>query len=183
MKRFSIATGVGTIAFIVLSQTPFLGNHWETGIAIAQAPTQVQLRLNADKKVVKQVQGTQKVSWEPLQGKALIQPGEVLRYTVTAVNNNNTSIKNLTINQPVPLGMVYILNSATTTSDKSVKMTYSIDGGHSFVEKPVVKVTLLNGKIETKPAPATIYTHIRWNFETPLPAKTTVKGIYQVQVR
>jgi hypothetical protein len=76
--------------------------------------------------------------------------------------------------------MVYVLKSANFTGD--AKITYSIDGARSFVENPTIKVILSNGKVETKPAPATAYTHIR--VQLPLvAAKTTVKVTYQTQVR
>lgn len=175
MKRFVL---VGAIAFF--ATVPVLNQ------AIAQntqTKGQVQLRLDAEKRVVQQVQGQQTSSWQPLQGKALVEPGTILRYTVTADNNSNGNVKNLAINQPIPLGAVYILNSATTNVSDKAKITYSIDGGLSYVETPSVKVVLANGKVETKSAPVTMYTHIRWKFGSSIPAKGSVKGIYLVKVR
>ncbi|GAB1544878.1 hypothetical protein NUACC21_75540 [Scytonema sp. NUACC21] len=190
MKQFAIA-GVRALALLaflstapLVSQISVIVNFSGTAIAQnTQAKGQVQLRLDAEKRVIQQVQGKQTVSWQALQGKALIQPGDVVRYTVSAANNSNGSVKNLAINQPIPLGTVYVPNSATTNGSNGTKITYSIDGGRSFVENPTVKVSLANGKAETKPAPVAMYTHVRWNFGASIPAKATVKGIYQVQVR
>ncbi|KAF3884152.1 MULTISPECIES: DUF11 domain-containing protein [Nostocales] len=184
MKRFVLAT-VGAIAFVATFPVLYQTNYGlETATAQnTQTKGQVQLRLDAEKRVVQQVQGKQTLSWEPLQGKALVEPGNILRYTVTADNNSNNNVKNLIINQPIPLGTVYVLNSATSTANNETKITYSIDGGRSFVEKPSVKVTLADGKTETKPAPVTMYTHIRWKFGSSIPTKGSVKGIYQVKVR
>ncbi|MUG97478.1 DUF11 domain-containing protein [Scytonema sp. UIC 10036] len=184
MKDFVLAT-VGAIALLatvpVLNQTKF---GLETAIAQnTQTKGQVQLRLEVEKRVVQQVQGKQTSTWQPLQGKALVEPGNILRYTVTADNNSNGNVKNLIINQPIPLGTVYVLNSATSNVNNEAKITYSIDGGRSYVESPSVKVALANGKVETKPAPVTMYTHIRWKFGSSIPAKGSVKGIYQVKVR
>ena len=97
-----------------------------------------------------------------------------------AENKSDRPVKNLTLNQPIPKGMVYVLKSTNMTNN--AKITYSIDGGRSFVENPTVKVTLPNGKVETKPAPASAYTNIRLQVPS-VAAKTTVKATYQTQVR
>ncbi|MBW4616280.1 MAG: hypothetical protein KME21_24000 [Desmonostoc vinosum HA7617-LM4] len=184
MNRVSIAS-VGVLAFI--ATVPFVGfvsgiSH--SPIAVAQnikPQPQLQLRLEAEKQVVTQnQQGKQQLSWQPLQGKAVVQPKDVLRYTLIGVNKSDRPIKNLTLNQPIPQGMMYVLQSANASND--AKITYSIDGGRNFVENPTLKVTLPNGKVEIKPAPASVYTHIRLQIPS-LAAKTTVKAIYQTQVR
>ncbi|RUR78751.1 DUF11 domain-containing protein [Chlorogloeopsis fritschii PCC 9212] len=189
MKSFSLAS-IGAVA--IIAATPFvtltlvLTPVWQPSSAIAQNAKKgpVQLRLEAEKKVVQQdKQGKQIVTWQALQGKVTVQPGDVLRYIVTGGNNGDKAVKNLTINQPIPQGMVYVLKSATVNEKQGAKITYSIDGGRSFVENPTIKVTLSNGKQETRPAPATAYTHIRWNFGTSVPAQEKVKGTYQAQVR
>lgn len=182
MKRLAIAS-IGAIALTIT--VPLIGQI-PAGVVVAQnthAKGQVQLQLAAEKKVLRKEQGKQKETWQGLQGKVVVQPGDVLRYTVTGVNNGDKPVKNLVVNQPIPKGMVYVLNSATVNANQDAKITYSIDGGRSFVEKPTVKVKLPNGKIETLSAPAIAYTHIRWNFGTSVPAKTQVKGSYQAQVR
>ncbi|MBD2356972.1 DUF11 domain-containing protein [Tolypothrix sp. FACHB-123] len=189
MKRFSMIS-IGAIALVAgisfAGKIPVVSNIFHGEVAIAQnakkAP--VQLRLEAEKKVVQQdSQGKQTVTWQALQGQVVVQPGDVLRYTVTGGNNGDKAVKNLTINQPIPQGMVYVLKSATVNNKQGAKITYSIDGGRSFVEEPTIKVTLANGKQETRPAPATAYTHIRWNFGSSVAAREIVKGSYQVQVR
>ncbi len=189
MKRISIA---GLSAVVILAAAPLVGvipgipSFSDLGSANAQNiqnQSQLQLRLEAEKQVVAQdQQGKQKVSWKALQGKAVVQPGDVLRYTLSGENTSDRPLKNLTLNQPIPKGMVYVLKSATINA-KDAKISYSIDGGRTFVVNPTVKVTLSNGKVETKPAPATAYTHIRMNFGSIVPAKSTIKATYQVQVR
>ncbi len=185
MKRFTIA-GLGAIA--LLAAVPLVGAV--PGVpnisAIAQNTqheSQLHLQLDAAKQVVqKDEQSQQKITWQPLEGEAVVKPGDVLRYTISGENFSDRALKNLTLNQPIPKGMVYTLKSATVNALDGTKITYSIDGGRSFVENPTVKVTLPNGKVEDRPAPATAYTHIRWNFGTQIAAKATVKGTYQVQV-
>jgi uncharacterized repeat protein (TIGR01451 family) len=195
MKRFSFASlgafafGVGgAIALIAtvpfVSQVPGMASLWHSTSAVAQnvqTKGQIQLRLEAEKQVVAQdQQGKQSKTWQPLKGQAVVQPGDVLRYTLIGENKSDRAVKNLTLNQPIPKGMIYVLKSANVTNN--AKITYSINGGRSFVENPTVRVTLPNGKVETKPAPAIVYTHIRLQVPS-VAAKTIVKATYQTQVR
>jgi uncharacterized repeat protein (TIGR01451 family) len=184
MQRISII-GIGAIALI--ATVPFIGQipMGDSGIAIAQnaQKVQVKLRLEAEKQVISQdQQGKQVKKWQPLQGKVQVQPGDVLRYTLSGENTSDRPVKNLALNQPIPQGMVYVLKSANADGNKNSRFTYSIDGGRSFVENPTVRVTLPNGNVETRPAPANVYTHIRLHVPT-VDAKSIVKANYQVQVR
>ncbi|MEH2061233.1 MAG: hypothetical protein V7K50_03010 [Nostoc sp.] len=187
MKRLSIA-GLGAIALIAtvpfVHQVPGVASVWHSTSAVAQnvkTQGQIQLHLEAEKQVVAQdQQGKQSKTWQPLKGQAVVQPGDVLRYTLSGENKSDRSVSNLTLNQPIPKGMVYVLKSTSATNN--AKITYSIDGGRSFVENPTVKVTLRDGKVETKPAPAIAYTHIRLQVPS-VAAKTTIKATYQTQVR
>ncbi|MEH2146385.1 hypothetical protein [Nostoc sp.] len=187
MKRLSFA-GLGAFALIAtvpfVSQVPGVASLWHSTSANAQnvkTQGQIQLRLEAEKQVVAQdQQGKQSKTWQPLKGQVVVRPGDVLRYTLSGENKSDRPVKNLILNQPIPKGMVYVLQSTNVTNN--TKVIYSIDGGRSFVENPTVKVTLPDGKVETKPAPANLYTHIR--LQVPLvAAKTTVKATYQTQVR
>lgn len=190
MKRFSIA-GLSAIALVatvsLASEMPVFASWQQAGTAIAQnvkPKGQVQLNLSAEKQVVKaDVQGKPKVTWQPLQGEVVVKPGDVLRYTVTGANQSDRPVKNLVVNQAVPQGMVYALGSATASTNSAAKITYSIDKGSSFVEKPMVQVKLPNGKVEMKPAPAEAYTNIRWTFASAVSPKGAVKAMYQVKVR
>jgi uncharacterized repeat protein (TIGR01451 family) len=187
MKRFSVAA-IGAFALIVtlpfVGQIPGVANVWTSGSAIAQnvkTQGQIQLRLEVEKQVVAQDQyGKQSKTWTPLKGQAVVQPGDVLRYTLLSENKSDRQVNNLTLNQPIPKGMVYMLKSTSVTNN--TKVTYSIDGSRSFVENPTIQVTLPDGKVETKPAPASAYTHIRLQIPS-VAAKTIVKATYQTQVR
>lgn len=189
MKRVSIAS-LGAVALIAgaafSSQIPVVANVFEGGAAVAQSAKkgQVQLRLDAAKKVVsKDAQGQRKVSWQGLNDGAKVQPGDVLRYSITGANNGNKAVKNLAINQPIPPGMTFVRNSATVNENSGAKITYSINGGKTFVANPTVQVKLADGTVETRPAPDTAYTHVRWKFGSSVPAQAKVKGTYQVKVR
>jgi uncharacterized repeat protein (TIGR01451 family) len=186
MKRFSIASLsafalITTVPFI--SQVPGIAPVWQSTSAVAQSNNkkpQLELRLDAKKQVIaKDQQGKEVKKWEPLQGQSAVKPGDVLQYTLKGNNKGDKPIKNLILNQPIPKQMVYVLKSTKASND--AKITYSIDNGRKFVEKPTIEVTR-KGKVEIEPAPATAYTHIR--IEVPSVAgKATVSATYETQVR
>lgn len=187
MKRLYIA-GIGALA--IAASVPFFGEMPVLALRagtiaqnVQQRQTPVQLRLTADKKVVQQDQnGKQQVTWQPMQGKVVVQPGDVIRYTVSGANSSDRPLKNLVVTQPIPKQTSYVLNSVTVNHTGAI-VTYSIDNGKSFVEKPTIQVRLANGKVETRPAPAELYTNVRWKFEAPVSPKTAVNATYQVKVR
>ena len=185
MKRLSISLGAIAILTAVpfVRETPVLANLREAGAVIAQIrPQPLQLRLGLEKKVVQQAQqGKQQTTWQTLQGKVVVQPGDVLRYTVSGANNSDRPVKNLVITQPIPQKTTYVVNS-TAVKNKGAKITYSIDNGKSFVEKPTIQVKLPNG-IETRPAPAERYTQLRFNFADSIAPASVVSASYQVKVR
>jgi uncharacterized repeat protein (TIGR01451 family) len=190
MKSFSIAS-LGAIAVIAatpfVAQMPVLANLQTSGTAIAQnlqrqAP--VQMSLAAAKQVMqKDAQGKEQVMWQPLQGKATVQPGDVIRYTVKGENSSDSPVRNLAFTQPIPKQTVYVLNSATVGQNAGARITYSINNGKTFVEKPMVQVKLPDGKVEMRPAPAEAYTHVRWNFGSSVNPKTMMAASYQVRVQ
>lgn len=152
---------------------------------LVQRPQQqpVQLLLSAElKQVKKDNSGKEIIAWNPLPNNAQVQPQSILRYTVTAQNNTSRSMRNLVVSQPVPDGMVYVLATATRPETRGAKVDFSIDGGKSFTDKPVIKVRE-QGKVVEKPAPAEAYTHVRWNFGESLPANSKVLVSYQVRVK
>ncbi len=188
MKRVSISLGaVALIAGMTFSsQIPVVANIFQGGVAIAQNAKkgQVNLRLKAEKKIVtKDAQGKRKIIWQQLSNGAQVERGEVLRYLITGANNGEKPVKNLAINQKVPRGMVYVLNSATVDKNIEAEITYSIDGGKNYVKNPTVEVKLADGTVETRPAPDTAYTHLRLKFLKPIPGKGIFNGTYQTKVK
>lgn len=179
--------GLGAIAAIALAPvqgTPLIAHLLDAGKTVAGDVAQqpkVQLQLTAEKQLVQQDStGKEKISWQLLKDGASVQPGDRLRYTVQSINQGNLAADKLAVTQPIPAGMVFVLNS---TSSNGTTATYSIDNGKTFVAQPTVQVRLANGKLETRPAPAEAYTHVRWNLVKPLVPQTVTKMDYQVKVR
>ncbi|WP_041555813.1 DUF11 domain-containing protein [Nostoc sp. PCC 7524] len=187
--KYLLIAGIGTSLLLATdsftTHVSGVASWLQSNSAVAQSPQKqqaLQLRLEAEKQVLtKDQQGKQKVTWQALKGQAVVNPGDVLRYTLSGENKSDRTLKNVTLNQPIPKGMVYVLKSANI-NNQAAKITYSIDGGRSFVANPTITVTFPGGKVETKPAPATAYTHIRLQLPA-LAAKSIVTATYQTQVR
>ena len=185
MKRLSIIGLAAMLVAVPFSSFPGIAATTPKNILAqnVQAQPKVQLRLTAAKKMVqKDTAGKDKVTWVSLQGNVTVQPGDVLRYTVTGANNGTRPATNLVVTQPIPKQTAYVLNSSSTIKTTAT-VTYSIDNGKTFVAKPTVQVKLANGKVETRPAPAEVYTHVRWKFTDAIAAKSTIGAVYQVRVK
>lgn len=184
MKR--ISNGILPIALIaaipLLGNPPVLANLQSAGETLVQTimPPKVQLNLSVDNLVTElDKDGKEKVNWQELEDKAVVQPGDVLRYTITSDNISKATAKNFVLTQPIPPQTTYVLGSATPNY---ANLIYSIDNGETFVEKPTVAVTLPDGSMVIKPAPAEKYTHLRWSFRESLDPTVAIKVAYQVKV-
>ena len=187
MKRLHKILGTATLGLAVV--LPLLNNVPATAQVsnplkiIAQAAKKPEIIL--DLAVAKQalevtVEGEKKVTWKQLEDNATVAPGDVLRYTIVGKNTGESPAQNLKVTQPIPELMTYKLDSAT--SQNNAQITYSIDDGETFVAKPTIKITLEDGTVEERPAPAEAYTHVRWNFPSVTP-ETGATAMYMVQVQ
>lgn len=180
-----VALPIASINILPAIANSSFSNQQQNNLRVVQAQQQpVALLLTAEiKKLSRDENGNEKISWNQLPPSSQVMPGSILRYTVTAENNTSRNMRNLAVTQPVPDGMVYIMQSATKASAANASVDFSIDGGKSFSLKPVVKVRGRDGKIEERPAPTDAYTHVRWNFGETLPANSRVQVSYQVRVK
>ena len=185
-KRFFLGLSalalVGTVPFAM--NQPVLAQLQDVTDAIVQAVLrpEVKLTLSAEKQIVElDANGQEKISWDALEGKATVQPGDVLRYTIDGANSGDVEAKGLSITQPIPAQTDYEIGSAKV--EGNAEIVYSIDGGESFVVKPMIEVTLPDGRVEEQPAPADMYTHVQWNFSDDLASAQAVKAFYNVKVQ
>jgi uncharacterized repeat protein (TIGR01451 family) len=181
MKRtsFFALSLIATIAVSTLASQPGIASLQNLGNAISQAvqqKSQVQLSLS----VAKQIKQDDKLVWQESGSSVTAQPSDVLRYSLKSQNKGNKAVKSLVMTQPIPTGMSYVLKS---TAQTAADVTYSIDGGKSFVASPMVQVKLANGQIEQRPAPATAYTHVRWQLNEAIAPGQSANVSYQVTVR
>jgi uncharacterized repeat protein (TIGR01451 family) len=177
MKRISIfsLTVVAAIAITSLGQ-PVMANLQNLSNIIAQntqKKSQIQLTLTAAKAIEK----NQKTEWQTPGTQITATPGDKLRYTLKSENKGTNPVKNLVLTQPIPQGMTYILKSTTTPA------TYSIDNGKTYSPNPTIQIRLANGNLETQPAPANAYTHVRWELNEAIAPGQSTSVSYQVKVR
>ena len=186
MKRWFV--GLGALALMgaipLVGGEPVRAQISEVRDTIVQAilRPEVKLTLGAEKQVVTvDNKGGEVIAWESLEGSVTVQPGDVLRYTVDGANSGDVEATDLQITQPVPERTVYVLDSAESVT--AAEMTYSIDGGETFVESPMIEVELPDGTVEQQPAPAEAYTHISWRLVDPLLSAEAVKVSYEVGIQ
>lgn len=186
--KHSRSLGLAVLATAVIiplvGGRPGLARLQTMGSTIAQQVLrpEVKLILQAEKQIqTVDDQEQPQVQWQLLEGKATVQPQDVLRYTITSENAGAVSAKNLVITQVVPPQMTYVL--ATAAGNDEAAITYSIDGGQSFVAEPKVEVVQPDGTVTLEPAPAEAYTTIRWDFAQSLAPDVAVQVSYDLVVK
>ena len=186
MKR-KFMFGLGVAALVVsapfVSSTPVFANLQEAGMAIAQniLRPEVKLEMGVEKQIITlDAEGKEQTEWVTLEGEAAVQPGNVLRYSVVSSNDGEVPAKNLSITQPIPAEMTYVIGSE---KGAAATTTYSIDNGETFVAEPMVEVTLPDGTVEMQPAPAEAYTHVKWDFSEDIDTSVAVNVSHEVTVK
>ncbi len=118
---------------------------------------------------------------ETLQEKYTIQPGQILEYKLTCINTSDKALTDLSLVGPVPESTSYLAGSATAAGKE--QPVFSIDQGKQFQAEPVrFTVALPDGTKEERVAPASMYTHIRWQIAH-LAATTQITLRYRVSVK
>jgi uncharacterized repeat protein (TIGR01451 family) len=170
MQRL-ISTTIATIALLtpilVNANSPVIGQLAQPAVAqsaTAQKPKPIVLKLAQSKKVADK-KGFKLV---PI---SKANPGDTIVYSINASNISDRPISKLVINQRIRPGTTYAIGSATPVAGAA--LTFSIDGGKSYTDKPL---------IEKKAAPASSYTNVRWAFATISP-KAQNNLSYEVRVR
>jgi uncharacterized repeat protein (TIGR01451 family) len=87
-------------------------------------------------------------------------PGDVVLFQLTFTNTTDVPVRNVEFKDPLPAGMRFVAESAMADRD-DVVITYSIDGGTTFVAQPMIE-DVIDGERVTRPAPPEMYTHVRW---------------------
>lgn len=150
----------------------------------------VRLVLQADKQttVIDESSGAERLVWQDLPESAQVLPGDMIRYELVAENKGAEPLEALVLTQPIPAQTIYVLGSAKGSNSS---ITYSIDGGKTFVAKPTIALSedSSTGSEEgdralgTQQAPAEAYTHIRWSLREAIQSGAVVTGEFQVEVR
>ncbi|WP_299408360.1 hypothetical protein [Acaryochloris sp. IP29b_bin.148] len=184
-RRLSLGLGVLAIAVAVpfVSSTSVLANLQEAGEALVQniLQPQVKLVLGAEKQVITiNAEGEEVISWEALEGQVSVQPGDVIRYTLNSENGGDNPANSLVVTQPVPEQTAYLADSARANG---AALTYSIDGGETYSAQPMIEETQPDGSVKMVPAPAEMYSHVRWDYSETLQPMAQVQAVYEVTVQ
>jgi uncharacterized repeat protein (TIGR01451 family) len=117
----------------------------------------------------------------PVEKAGLLHPGEILHWTITSHNDGTAPAHQYKTIGEIPSGTAYILGSAQ--ADAAVNIVYSIDGGKTFTAKPLLEQKQPDGSLRKVAAPATMYTHIRYEWDTPLAEGKQLLASYKVRVK
>ncbi|MDZ4804536.1 MAG: hypothetical protein SGI90_06735 [Candidatus Eisenbacteria bacterium] len=94
---------------------------------------------------------------------ARVAPGDEVVYAIHWENSGRKPAEAVVITNPIPKHMV-----CTTIEEAApARTTVSVDGGKSF--GPLARLTVAGPNGTTRPATAADCTHVRWNFDQPLP--------------
>lgn len=110
-----------------------------------------------------------------------VNSGEVLNWTVVSENVGTADALSNDATAQIPAGTTFVAGSAA--SEVPAQVTYSIDGGKNFSPQPVTSVRQADGSVKQVPAPVSMYTQIRYHWDTPLTPSDKRAASYQVRVK
>jgi uncharacterized repeat protein (TIGR01451 family) len=110
------------------------------------------------------------------------RPQDVLEYRVTYANMSETTVRNVTVVDPVPVGTEYIARTATRPNEGAVE--FSIDGGKTYHSWPIrIKTQSAEGEVVEKEATPDMVTHIRWIIASDFEPETEITFSYRAIVK
>jgi uncharacterized repeat protein (TIGR01451 family) len=111
---------------------------------------------------------------------AVVNPGEILDWTITSENNGNVAALEYKAVGHIPQGTTFVADSAKADGAKAL---YSIDGGKSYSAQPTIEVKQADGSVKRLPAPVSMYTEIRYEWADPLAQGDKLSASYKVRVK
>lgn len=109
-------------------------------------------------------------------------PRDTIEYTLRYHNNGTGAASGVNLVGPIPAGTSYLDETATDTS--VLKALFSIDGGKTYHDAPVMYVvTSEDGEEELREATPDMITHIKWAVSMVMEVGREVSVSYRVQVR
>ena len=109
-----------------------------------------------------------------------VLPGDTVRYHLLFTNVSAGSVHGIVLDNPIPAGLRFAPGSAK--ADRAdVAILYSIDGGKTYAAAPMIDA-IVDGQHEQRPAPAEMYTHVRWTVRGDVPKGAQIRAEYDAQV-
>ncbi|PLY06792.1 MAG: hypothetical protein C0624_04085 [Desulfuromonas sp.] len=111
-----------------------------------------------------------------------VEPGDTLRITLSYSNTGDETADDVKLDNPIPEGTEYIVDSATSVGVES--LLFSIDKGATYQSPTLLtyEVSNVDGSIEKRIASAGEYTHIRWML-SPVEAGSSGSVSFNVRVK
>jgi uncharacterized repeat protein (TIGR01451 family) len=109
-----------------------------------------------------------------------VNPGEVINYTITSNNEGSGSARDYKTIGPIPARTSYVDGSAQAEGASAV---YSIDRGKAYSSKPMIDERQSDGTFKKVPAAVSMYTHVRFEWDSPLAANSHCSASYQVRIK
>lgn len=110
-----------------------------------------------------------------------VKPGETLNWTISSVNEGDGAAKEYKAVGKIPAGTVFVADSAK--AEGKVAITYSIDGGKTFSAQPMIEEKQADGSVKKVPAPVSLYSQVRFEWEAPLNPQEKLNAFYDVKVK
>ncbi|HVF56312.1 MAG TPA: hypothetical protein VM934_09185 [Pyrinomonadaceae bacterium] len=110
-----------------------------------------------------------------------VQPGEILQWQITSVNEGTGEARDYKATGHIPEGSSFVAGSAAGENGSSV--TYSIDGGKTFSTLPIIEEKQPDGSTKPVPAPVSMYTEVRYEWSDSLAAGGKLSASYKVRVK
>jgi uncharacterized repeat protein (TIGR01451 family) len=167
-KKFA-AIGAATLSLFLLGAGAFAQKHFmmanalrpEVKVELTGSVQRESARLSLDKSTV-------------------VNPGEILDWTMTSENSGSTPALNYKAVGHVPRGTELVSGSAKADGANTV---YSIDGGKSYSPQPMIEQKQADGSVKRVPAPVAMYTDVRYEWADPLVQGGKLSASYKVRVK
>ncbi len=123
-------------------------------------------------------QGPQTID-APVRDPNRVMLGDVVEYRLVFTNITGRPVNNIQFTDPLPEGMHYLQGTAGADRE-NVDVEFSLDGGTSYSELPMVEV-VVDGRTELRPASPEVYTDIRWTVHGEVQPDARVAAVFQVR--
>jgi uncharacterized repeat protein (TIGR01451 family) len=166
-KRISVLL-LATLTLLVFGAAGFAQRHL---LLASAARPEVKIQLAA---------AVERDALVPLDNKTVVNPGEILDWTIVSENSGSAAARDYKAVGHIPQGTTFVADSAKADGARTV---YSIDNGKTFSAQPMMAVKQADGSVKQVPAPASMYTEIRYEWADPLAAGGKLSAAYKVRVK
>jgi uncharacterized repeat protein (TIGR01451 family) len=169
LKNKFAAISVATLSLFLLGAGAFAQRHFMLASA-----------LRPEVKVALSGSVQRESARVALEKTTVVNPGEILDWTMTSENDGNAPALNYKAVGHIPRGTEFVAGSAKADGAKAV---YSIDGGKSYSPQPTIEEKQPDGSVKRVNAPISMYTDVRYEWTDPLAQGGKLSASYQVRVK